>query len=356
MEPQDEIAGAEFASRFPELYHYTELNGLKGIVTTNTLWATHFAYLNDRTEMQSLREPMILAIQSTVIRRLRERSVNRAAWRAFRARTNIQAEVDAFVKAVFQTSFEPGPTQPMAEAYLTSFCTHAPGSYEAHNGLLSQWRAYGGSLGRYCLVFDTEEMIKLLSGEWKTYHLFYLKLAEVVYHSPGVGIESVFPDLINVYVEYLVDAAIRGMKQLSEPMIVDFIAAATRFKHQGFREEQESRIISIPMPTHVAEIARSRKLPGSEKEDKRIRSRAAEFAKARYLTLFEEKGTRLPITRIIVGPAREADQSFAAARAAVGRKFRLKRSETPFIGRIPLQIVRAPTPQRSLSPAWIPGY
>jgi hypothetical protein len=30
-----------------ELYHYTGIHGLKGIVESQTLWATHYKYLND---------------------------------------------------------------------------------------------------------------------------------------------------------------------------------------------------------------------------------------------------------------------------------------------------------------------
>jgi hypothetical protein len=34
------------------LYHYTDADGLKGIITAQQVWFTHFAHLNDPTEMQ----------------------------------------------------------------------------------------------------------------------------------------------------------------------------------------------------------------------------------------------------------------------------------------------------------------
>ena len=38
--------------RIPEkpLFHYTSLKGLHGIVTSESIWATHYMFLNDSTE------------------------------------------------------------------------------------------------------------------------------------------------------------------------------------------------------------------------------------------------------------------------------------------------------------------
>ncbi len=39
-----------------ELYHYTGIHGLKGIVESQTLWATHYKYLNDAEEIRHFRD------------------------------------------------------------------------------------------------------------------------------------------------------------------------------------------------------------------------------------------------------------------------------------------------------------
>ena len=39
-----------------ELYHYTGIHGLKGIVESQTLWATHYKYLNDAEEIRQFRD------------------------------------------------------------------------------------------------------------------------------------------------------------------------------------------------------------------------------------------------------------------------------------------------------------
>ena len=40
------------AEEHPELFHYTNAAGLAGIIKNQTLWATHYAYLNDSEEIK----------------------------------------------------------------------------------------------------------------------------------------------------------------------------------------------------------------------------------------------------------------------------------------------------------------
>ncbi len=68
---------------------------------------------------------------------------------------------------------------PLAEPYICSFCNHAgDNEYERNNGLLSQWRGYGGE-GRFALVFDTSGLDRLLSCEWYAQYLVIHAVSEV---------------------------------------------------------------------------------------------------------------------------------------------------------------------------------
>lgn len=40
------------AEEHPEFFHYTNAAGLSGIIQNQTLWATHYAYLNDSEEIK----------------------------------------------------------------------------------------------------------------------------------------------------------------------------------------------------------------------------------------------------------------------------------------------------------------
>ncbi len=43
----------------PEIYHYTTRQGLRGILDTQTLWATHYSTLNDTTEVTHMRGTLV---------------------------------------------------------------------------------------------------------------------------------------------------------------------------------------------------------------------------------------------------------------------------------------------------------
>jgi hypothetical protein len=45
-----------------EVHHYTTLSGLKGILETQTLHATHFGFLNDPTEIYQLRARLVATV------------------------------------------------------------------------------------------------------------------------------------------------------------------------------------------------------------------------------------------------------------------------------------------------------
>jgi hypothetical protein len=63
-----DIAAPDFAAQHPELYHYTDFDGLKGIVESNTLWATQFDQLNDSTEVTLLKQFMMEPLKERAIK------------------------------------------------------------------------------------------------------------------------------------------------------------------------------------------------------------------------------------------------------------------------------------------------
>lgn len=103
------------------LYHYTSVSGLRGIVDSGNIWATHLGFLNDLSEgAAALRDE------------------------AYRARL---AEADR-----------------RAPLFIASFCRHQE-SHQQKNGLLSQWRGYAGEGGGYCVVLDEDQLDSLVDAE-----------------------------------------------------------------------------------------------------------------------------------------------------------------------------------------------
>jgi hypothetical protein len=103
------------------LYHYTSVNGLRGIIDSGNVWATHLGFLNDLSEGQALR-------------------------------------VDAEYRARLDETDRRSPV------FVASFCRHVD-AYQMRNGLLSQWRGYAGEGGGYCVVFDEAALDELVDAE-----------------------------------------------------------------------------------------------------------------------------------------------------------------------------------------------
>lgn len=78
-----------------------------------------------------------------------------------------------------------------------------------------------------------------------------------------------------------------------------FMRCATRFKHSGFREEQEIRIV------HIRELQSS--VPEGRNPYRRVEFRSHRKSWVPYVSLFSAAGEKLPIKRIIIGPHPRSD-------------------------------------------------
>jgi hypothetical protein len=124
-------------------------------------------------------------------------------------------------------------------------------------------------------------------------------------------INELFPELI--------DAAGRTLDQflakVREPEmgVQEFLIGSTLLKNAMYREEREVRIVAIPGTSDLSAIALRehagvfKPLPLPE-----VRTRTDG---GRYVSLFEGKPVRLPILRVIVGPAADAEERVSHARS-----------------------------------------
>lgn len=325
------------------LYHYTTASGLKGILESQTLWATHYKHLNDTTEIEHLRRPLEQAI-FPLIKDIAKRHFKKSLRFKLRARKMggvlglAEKEATGFIRAFYTTTFEGGRNGvPFAEPFITSFCAH--GDDEAHereNGRLSQWRAYAD--GGYALVFDTRKLWELADIEGRTYHLTVLSLGDVVYEGDDKAFQEEFSKLIEDLKRLFLDFLDKDKPFNPEKLFDAFVSSAARYKHQGFKEEREVRIVVSPMSEELSkELAKDH--PDYRPEDKQfktIKLRTDGEWEIRYIELFDyEKKQHLPIMRIIVGPHREQAALEDTALKLVSDlrlNIAVKCSETPYIG------------------------
>lgn len=331
------MATPDFMAAHPELHHYTNLDGLHGIYESNSLRATHYLDLNNSTEVRLLQQPLSDALNARFTEIVRERQRD-----SFRIRRAVQdtgglqkvarSLADDLVASMYRVTFDPSSDW-ACEPYIASFCTHAAATaaYERDNGLLSQWRGYGGS-GGYCIVLDTPALSAMLGAEFDAHYYVHMNIAPVNYAVQGAAVAQLFPDLMarcEHFVSYLIDNP--GQPPAGDDGIVPFIVGATLYKHQGFREECEVRIAAMPGTAKMLKQVQAEHPEIGAPSVKPNESAKRRGRKRRFISLLDNTKQRLPINRIIVGPSLNQSENIARAKQLVGSDVTVTASVTPFI-------------------------
>ncbi|MGP8938427.1 DUF2971 domain-containing protein [Enterobacter soli] len=205
------------------LCHYTDLTGLTGIIRSGAFWATNLAFLNDKSELLHGLDCAKEALQ------LMPSPVQFDEW-------------DQDVTAAIEQLKE----QVIDDIFTVSFCRNAD--------LLSQWRGYSGKAQGVSLIFDQQLLMAMfeafIARENKPLkqgiHLdnFYLINENVTYADPDQTPEfkEKIQTYINKYGNY--EKAVYPDEGNQSGYIQHMISqVAPFFKHSGFREEEEFRIV-----------------------------------------------------------------------------------------------------------------
>ncbi len=326
---------ASVAEVFPKLYHFARWQGAIGILNNNSLWATHCAFLNDKSEYNFAKDFLKERISSEAhkfVERVQSNNTQMANFISTNGGVKFQSEILTrdLIKGFYDVHGD--------DFYVTSFCGFSEGSFESQHGLLSQWRGYGGELG-FCLVFDTKRLWNLMEQECSSFfHAFQTSLADVVYSNENSRIEVEFSNelsVLNKDVQGFLNSFITGIKATtSKEAHIAFQQIATRYKHRGFHQENEIRFVAAP-------IVRSDELKkandrcihlGSTQRPKPILYREAQGLSVPYIEFFGKSFDELPIERIIVGPgSRAADAKDLLERIIGDRKIEVTISDIPYI-------------------------
>lgn len=214
------------------LYHYTTPEGLLGLLQERKIWATHFAYLNDTSEINYANS----LLENAILERLEKASLI----------------VAAILKSILKT---PNGLSAMVEPYVACFCEDGD--------LLSQWRAYSGK-GGYALELLPRGIQVTMAGRGYTLH-------KIQYDEPKQKrLISAFLDKFcaaldacgsgchpnEIGVPYIEERLVEGGVDLSFNLpeelgnicrvaIDKFAKIAPCLKNPKFRSEQEWRIIHI---------------------------------------------------------------------------------------------------------------
>lgn len=306
-----------------ELFHYTNVGGLRGIFESGTMYATRYDRLNDSTEISHFKD----ILTDLVVHRLDKD-------RDFLSFPEKKKQVSMVISSLYEEVFGTRTENGLAVPYITSFCSHYDDhSYERENGLLSQWRGYGG-IEKYALVFDTAALMHLAQQEFDSYAYTFRAFRRVRYNDDEAGKAPEYGELANNIVE-----TIRANKNQDTNAAVDWAELAykgivehsTAFKHRAFREEREVRMVYSPTTKFVQSIYKTNPDYREEKPFKEIFTRNPNDIPT--IRMFERFGTakNLPLLRIIVGPSNSQEQALKMAEEITKGTVPLVCSKTPFL-------------------------
>ena len=223
--------------------------------------------------------------------------------------------------------------------YILSLSGTKDKRVEQH-GLLSQWRGYGRE-GGYVLVFDTVRFQEMLEVEGSSFQYQNLQWGDVQYYSgdddkplPAEEIQEAEETLKRGIAKFLQDRKSEHFETIYEAVTT----LSCLYKHWGFHEEKEVRVVAVPVHASVTEISAS--IPDA-KPLKPVKSFIRDGCPVPYIELFkggrvESPEHKLPIVRVIVGPHKDKELRREATELllqAHGIDADVLVSEIPYIGR-----------------------
>jgi hypothetical protein len=119
------------------LFHYTTSDGLLGIIKSDSLFASHYSFLNDSSEGIVLRElllPRLEAEMRQFVPKLIQAGILKRELLAAKGEDYYREEVGRMFKSMTSA------TNNVAPFFIASFCIHEDGTDHYDDGLLSQWR------------------------------------------------------------------------------------------------------------------------------------------------------------------------------------------------------------------------
>jgi len=319
-----------------ELMHYTTSSGLAGIVSSGCVWATNAVALNDSQEIIHFFDTRLIDI-------IREEVTNAINELIKNPRIAQRIESDGGSDKVAATQTEI-VTNLLREGTLLFHQPHIfslsaiTNDRVRDNGLLSQWRGYGHD-GGYALVFDSNEFEELLKSEVQQHFYQHMQWGDVYYYG--------LPDAEQRSNEEIVDAETKlraGIRELHldpKPSTMEesydaMITLSCLFKHWGFHEEQEVRVVAIPPNQEVLSAAKD---AGETRKPREISVISRGGLLVPYIELFKGgsgQSTKLPIKRVIVGPhplSTTRKKTVEALLKSNGYDAEVKISEIPYLGR-----------------------
>ncbi|MEP7367212.1 MAG: DUF2971 domain-containing protein [Acidobacteriota bacterium] len=270
------------------LYHYTTLEGLRGMVASHDLWLTHARYCNDDEELTH-------GLQLT----------QRVLKLQIEAAEGKQREyLEELLRLICGPELDP--------VYICCFCEE--------DDLLSQWRAYAGNATGVSLAIEPGEF-SYITGPDCPNHFGLMRFWKVFYKQETQ--EQIICDAIKFFPKFEPEATALDWARWTAESIRFFLPT---FKNSDFAEEKEWRLIYSPSAGSPAQpsfrVARGMLIPYYSLKD--------------LSTKLGHPSRNLPIRSVRIGPCPHRGLNTASTRMFLDQSgynaSELKTSATPYRG------------------------
>lgn len=190
--------------------------------------------------------------------------------------------------------------------------------------------------GGFALVLDTQKMEEALSLEVNNYEYGMIHISDVVYSEDDKKVQEEFSDNLSSIADDVKKVFHHMMAPGNELALSGYQPFATcisRYKHHGFSEENEVRIVALPTVVNkeLIELASNGGVTLKPEKERKFKTRSEGLVP--YVELFDSPQIELPITKIIVGPHKEKESRAAALRAMLrNTDIEIQCSDIPFAG------------------------
>ena len=305
-----------------------------GILQTQSLWATHYKFLNDYSEIILFRDKLI----SLMYPHVRE-SIEKLIKQLPHIKQDIDEKggIDQVVQHEAKVLIDAQYNALGDEIYVLSFCGQHKNPNVNNNGLLSQWRSYGNG-GGVALVFDTKRLEEILDMESNKFEYSAMHLSDIIYSDNENKLREEFSDdlsiIADIVKQFFIPANIIEDKMVDASQgYVPFVSCISRYKHHGFSEENEVRIVVLPTVIDQTLLELAGANGGTLKPEKERKYRDKNDQRVPYVELFDSIDIELPIERIIVGPHKEKEARATALRVMLRHtRIEISCSDIPFVG------------------------
>jgi hypothetical protein len=309
------------------LFHYTSTGGLYGILASNTLWATHFQFLNDTQEFRAAQNSLGNFFREKMLARLAALKVNGK----IQVNENVvlrdlaDEEAKKIVKIFYDVVFS--HIDPFV---LSAFLCSKDDERHFRDGNLQHWATYGRGAG-FALQIDPTRLCELFKQESEKFAHggFFGGPVEYVHadHAPR-SMRDEYATLASIalqLMESLLDDD--APKPDIESSFLPFNRVNAFIKNSYFSHEREGRVA----------FYRHKSIPRKKKShDIHMLVKGAHGVP--YIHLFEGKllGSESPIERIIIGPHPENSRRRSALETYLASKnwdIEVSESNIPYLVR-----------------------